>query len=337
MRGIAVVGAGDWGSNLIRNFASSKQAELKLLCDVDEARLEKQKQAYPNLKVTRNLEDLFEDSSIEAVAIATSASSHYEVAKRCLESGRHVYVEKPMTLKVSDAEELVRIAREKDRILMVGHLLEYHPAVEKLREIIGSGELGEVYYLYAQRVNLGKIRKDENALWSFAPHDISIILYLLDEEPDEVSARGEAYLQPGIHDVVFLNLHFPHGKMANIQLSWLDPHKIRKLTIVGSRKMVVFDDMESSEKIRIYDKGVTPNQVVSYGDSFTLRFGNILIPRIDMVEPLRVECEHFLSCVNEGSQPRSDGNDGLRVVKVLAAAQDSLDKGGHPVRVAAGG
>jgi len=216
---------------------------------------------------------------------------------------------------------------------MVGHLLEYHPGVEKLKQMIVSGDLGDIYYLYSQRVNLGIVRHDENALWSFAPHDISVMLYLLEQEPISVSARGECYLQSGIEDVVFVNLHFADRTMAQLQLSWLDPHKLRKLTIVGSQKMVVFDDVESTEKIRIYDKAAERRDYESYGDAITLRFGDVVIPHIDMTEPLKVECSHFLECIEKDRTPRSDGHDGLRVVRVLEAAQKSLDLNGVPVDV----
>ena len=225
--------------------------------------------------------------------LAVPATQHFEAAKQALEAGKHVFVEKPITLNVRDARDLVELSEQTGRFLMVGHLLEYHPAVQMLKELIQTGELGEVYYLYSQRVNLGIIRQDENALWSFAPHDVSTVLYLLGQEPDSVSARGECYLQEGIEDVVFVNLHFTDGKMAQLQLSWLDPHKIRKLTIVGSRKMVVFDDAESAEKVRIYDKSAERRDYVSYGDAISLRFGDVVIPHLEMIEPLMLECQHF--------------------------------------------
>jgi predicted dehydrogenase len=252
-----------------------------------------------------------------------------------LEAGKDVYVEKPLTLEVAHAEELVRLARKHDRILMVGHLLLYHPAVRYLKGMVERGEMGDVYYIYSQRVNLGKVRRDENALWSFAPHDLSVILHLLDMEPLDVVARGSAFIQGTVEDVVFVDLRFPGGKLAHLHVSWLDPHKIRKFTVVGSQKMVVFDDMDASEKIRIYDKGVDrAGQVVSYGDALTVRSGDILIPKISLQEPLRLECQHFVECVRERKRPLTDGEDGLRVVKVLAAAQASLEAGGAPVALA---
>ena len=333
MVNIACVGVGYWGKNLVRTFYTLKNVRLQYCCDLDETKLDVVKEQYRDIRVTRSFEEVVEDPEVEAVVLASHASAHYPLAKKALEAGKHVYVEKPMTLRVEDAADLVRIADQEKRVLMVGHLMEYHPGVSKLKELVARGELGEIYYLYAQRVNLGIVRKDENALWSFAPHDLSIVLYLLDEEPDTVSARGESYLQERIEDVVFVNLHFRDRKMAQLQLSWLDPHKIRRLTVVGSRKMVVFDDVESTEKVKIYDRGVDRVDYDSYGDSLTLRFGDITIPKIDMTEPLRIECQHFLDCLQHGKTPRSDGWDGLRVVRVLDAAQRSLDQGGVPVKL----
>ena len=227
------------------------------------------------------------------------------------------------------------LAAEHQRILMVGHLLLYHPAVRYLKDLVQRGELGDPYYVTSQRLNLGKVRRDENALWSFAPHDLSVILHLLGAEPIDVAARGSAFLQPGVDDVVFLHLRFPQGRMAHVHVSWLDPHKTRKFTVVGSRKMAVFDDMEASEKIRIYDKGVErAGEIVSYSEALTVRSGDITIPRVDLQEPLRLECLHFLECVRERKAPLSDGASGLAVVRVLAAAQTSLEQGGAPVALA---
>jgi predicted dehydrogenase len=216
---------------------------------------------------------------------------------------------------------------------MVGHLMEYHSAVEWIREHIAEGGLGDVLYLYSQRLNLGKVRSAENAFWSLAPHDVSVALYLLGETPDRVSASGADYLQDGIHDVVFANLHFPSGKTANIHVSWLDPHKVRKFTIVGSEKMLVFDDMQATEKVWIYDKGVIPSEALSYGEDLTLRFGDITVPYIQMQEPLAREVEHFLDCCRTGATPRSDGRDGLKVVRVLEAVDESMDADGAPVDI----
>ncbi len=336
MVNVAVIGYGYWGPNLVRNFSRISSANLIACCDLAEENLQKIKQLYPSVKTTRDYAEILNDSNTDAVVIATSASTHYDLAKQALMYDKHVYVEKPLTLDSVTSSELVDLAEKKNKILMVGHLLEYHPAIRKVKSYVESGEMGEVYYLYSQRLNLGKVRRDENALWSLAPHDISVILYLLDMEPVEVTTRGESYLRDGIEDVVFCSLHFSNSVMAHMQISWLDPHKIRKLTIVGSKKMVVFDDMESAEKIKIYDKGVEGlggQDYKSYGEDLTLRFGDIVIPSIKMEEPLRTECLHFIECIEEGKKPLSDGHDGLRVVKVLEAAQKSLKSGGCPIKI----
>ncbi len=332
MINLGIVGLGYWGPNLLRNFAQLDGCQVKYCCDLKEDNLKRVKTQYPQIDLTNNFEFLLKDSEIHALVIAAPAVTHHKLAKQAILHDKHVFVEKPLTLDIAHAEELVQLAQQRGVKLMVGHLMEYHPAVDKLKDMIQSGELGKIYYLYSQRVNLGQIRRDENALWSFAPHDISIVMYLLGLEPENVSARGRAYLQDGIEDVVFLNLQFPGKVMAQIQLSWLDPHKIRRTTIVGSEKMAVFDDMEPSEMIKIYDKGVVNNASYgSFGESLSLRFGDVKIPYIKMVESLRLECQHFLGCIRDDKQPRSDGNDGLRVVKVLQAAQESLDKGGIPI------
>jgi predicted dehydrogenase len=243
-------------------------------------------------------------------------------------------VEKPLVLDVEEAEELIRLAEQNNRILMVGHLLEYHPIITRLKQMIDADELGNVFYIYNQRVNLGTVRTDENALWNFAPHDISSILYLLGKEPTDVAARGQSYLQDGIEDVVFLTLNFNDKSMAHIHVSWLDPHKVRKITIVGSKKMAVFDDLESSEKLRIYDKGAANgSDYDTFAEYISLRFGDITIPYVKVGEPLRLECEHFLECVRERKQPVSDGYDGLRVTKVLDAAERSLKSNGAPIAI----
>lgn len=333
MVGIAVVGAGAWGKNHIRVFSEIPNVHLKYICDSDPSRLNKLQKSYPQTKMVENLTPILQDPEIKGIVIASSAVSHFPLAKESLLVGKDVLVEKPMALNVKDAEEMVRIAEEKKRILMVGHLLIYHPVVDRLKKMIASEELGRIYYIYTQRVNLGVIRQDENALWSFAPHDLSVILELLNERPVVVSAHGESYIQKNIEDVVFLSLHFSGGKMANIHLSWLDPHKVRKITIVGAKKMVVFDDMEASEKLKIYDKGVGSLSYDSYGEYLSLRFGDITIPNIKMVEPLRAEAEHFIRCIESREKPKTDGRDGLEVVKILVAAQQSLEQKGLPINL----
>ena len=333
--GIAVVGTGDWGANLVRNFGALPGAELVALCDTDPARLARAAAPYPQARATPRLEEIAADPKVRGVVVAASAVEHAAIARPLLEAGKDVFVEKPLALTVEDAEALVRLAREHDRILMVGHLLLHHPGVRYLKDLVRKGDLGEIYYIYSQRVNLGKVRRDENALWSFAPHDLSVILHLLEAEPVDVAARGAAFLQEGVEDAVFLHLRFPGGPMAHVHVSWLDPHKLRKFTVVGSQKMVVFDDMEASEKVRIYDKGIDrAGQIVSYGDALSVRSGDIMIPKLSLKEPLRLECQHFVDCVREHRRPLSDGADGLRVVRVLAAAQRSLAAGGAPVALA---
>jgi predicted dehydrogenase len=333
---VGVVGIGGWGKNLARNYSQIAEANLRYVCDLDQAKLEQAKRQYPGTRLTSEFQQLLDDPELQAVVIATTAPAHYELCKRALLAGKDVYVEKPFVLDVGHAEELIRLGDEHKRIVMVGHLLEYHPVVNRLKDMIRNGELGQVYYVYAQRLNLGTVRGDENALWNFAPHDISSILYMLGQEPTDVSARGQCYLQKDIEDVVFLSLNFANRAMAHIQVSWLDPHKTRKITIVGSRKMAVFDDLEANEKLRIYDKGAQVNtDYDSFAEYVGLRFGDILVPYIKMGEPLRLECNHFLDCVRTRRRPLSDGRDGLRVVKVLDAAQRSLAKNGEPVSIGA--
>ncbi len=329
---VGIVGTGYWGKNLVRNFASIGRARLHTVCDQDAEALARIVNQYPAVRTTRDFDAVLKDSEIDAVVIATPAVTHFELAKEALLAGKHVFVEKPLCLESVQAGELVALSRREGRILMVGHLLEFHPGVTWIKEHLD--ELGDIYYLYSQRLNLGIVRKDESAWWSLAPHDVSIILYLLDAVPETVSARGASYLRPGVEDVVFATLSFADGKMAQIQVSWLDPHKIRKLTLVGERKMVTFDDMEAAEKIKVFDKGAYRELVDGgYGDHITIRLGDIYLPRIDMVEPLRVECEHFVTSCLEGREPRTGGEDGLRVVQVLEAAERSIRSGGVPVRL----
>src|SRR2546425_1481118 len=333
--GIAVVGCGYWGPNLIRNFARVRGGQLVALCDRDSARLEAAGRDHPRVVRVPEFDALLEDASVEAVVIATSAATHHRLAKKALLSGKHVYIEKPMCLRAVDAADLVATAARQGRRLMVGHLLEYHPAVEFLKGYIEAGHLGDVRYVYSQRLNLGQVRHDENALWSLGPHDIAIANFLLAERPLEVCALGQSYLQSGIQDVVFLTIKYPGDKLAHIHVSWLDPHKTRKLTVVGSSQMAVFDDMEPAEKIRLYDKGVDlpPEACDDPAAGMKLRFGDISILHLPGGEPLLAECQHFVDCIRDGCTPRSDGLDGLRVVQVLEAAERSLREGGRPVTI----
>jgi predicted dehydrogenase len=330
---MAVVGAGYWGKNLVRNFATARRCSLKYVCDLNKKVLAAQKKSFPFIEITSELGDVLNDAEIDAVVVATEVPTHFEIAKKSLEAGKHTYVEKPLTLKAADAKVLVELAENKRVKFMVGHLLEYHPAVNYLKEMINRGQLGQPYYMYTQRVNLGIVRKDENAWWSLAPHDISIICYLLGSEPVSVSVHGQCYLQKDIEDVVFATIKFADGKVANVHCSWLDPHKIRKMTVVGSEKMVTFDDMEATEKIRIYDKGaaIRHDITTSYAEVISLRFGDIVIPKVPSDEPLSLECRHFIDSVLDGTPIRSDGIDGLRVVRVLEAGQKSLKSNGQPI------
>ncbi len=332
MKNLAIVGIGDWGRNLLRNFYNLSAGRLVLACDMDDKRLKAARENYPGLETTTSFSDVIKRDDIGAVIIATPPATHYEHAIAALEANKDVFVEKPLALSVSEGEKLVASAEKNKAVLMVGHIMIYHQGTLYLKRLIENGALGKVYYLYSNRVNLGKVRDIENALWSFAPHDISIILYLLGKEPVRVTATGYSYIQPGIEDVAFMVMHFGDGTMAHIHVSWLDPHKIRKLTVVGSKKMVVFDDTGGTEKVFIYDKGVDQNQdYETYGEYLTLRTGDILIPKISSVEPLAEECKHFLACLESREAPISDGVEALKVLKVLDAAQRSLDAGGAPV------
>ena len=331
---LGVIGAGYWGPNLVRNFATLPQCQVSVVCDQDRQALDRLRPFYPQIRFVSDWREVLGSHEIEAVVIATPTSTHYEIALEALRSDKDVFVEKPLASTVAEAEELSAEAEQRGKVLMVGHLMVYHPALVRLKALIQEKELGEVLYLYSRRVNLGKIRKNENALLSFAPHDISTVLYLLESEPVEVWARGEAYIQPGVEDVVFVNITFPTKVMAQIHVSWLDPHKRRELTVVGSKKMAVFNDVSTTEPVRVYDKGVLePGTYVSYGDSLGIRSGDIWIPKVEMQEPLRLECLHFLSCVEQRTRPLTDGRHGIQVVRVLEKAQMSLKRKGVPVAV----
>jgi len=331
---IGQIGLGAWGRNLLRTFYNIPEANLKLGCDIDTGQLSRISGTFPGVNWTKDYSELISDPDLDAVVIATPPADHFRLASGALEGGKHVFVEKPLALNVDDGRKLIELAEKNNRVLMVGHIMEYHPASLKLKEYISSGKLGRVYYLYSSRVNLGKVRVIENSLWSFAPHDISMIMFLLGKTPISVTSTGASYLQKGIEDVSFLTLHFDDKTMAHIHVSWLDPHKDRKLTVVGSKMMAVFDDTESTEKIRLYDKGVdTKFDYDTYGEYLSLRAGDILIPKIESSEPLMAECSHFIECVKNGTRPISDGKDGLRVLTVLTAAQKSMKRGGAPVEI----
>ncbi|HYU01264.1 MAG TPA: Gfo/Idh/MocA family oxidoreductase [Gemmatimonadales bacterium] len=327
---LGVIGAGVWGKNHVRTVAGLADAELAAVCDTDPKVRDRVARQYPVTHVTANVVDLL--SRVDGVVVAAPAASHARIALQCVEAGKPCLVEKPFALTVRDAEAVARLAADRKVSVAAGHLLVFHPAVERLRALLQEGELGKIFYLYGLRVNLGQIRADENALWSFGPHDVSMALYLLDDQPIRVAAQGRSYLQPGVEDVVFLTMEFASGILAHVQLSWLDPHKERKLTVVGAKKMVVFDDMEPREKLRIYDKGVDrPPEYGSYGESLAIREGDIFIPKIPNIEPLAAELGHFVRVARDGEVPRASAADGVRVVRVLDAATRSLAAGGTPV------
>jgi predicted dehydrogenase len=328
---VGVAGLGYWGPNLARNFDRLADAELVWLCDEDPERLERHGPAFPGARRSASLDDLLADDTLDAVALATPVATHAALAQRVLEAGKHCFVEKPLAQSVGEAEQVVAAARAHDRVLMVGHLLEYHPGVEALKQLVDGGELGDVRYVYSNRLNLGVLRPDENALWSLGAHDVSVILRLAGEEPYECQAVGESYMQEGIEDVVFCFLRFPSGLAAHMHLSWLDPHKERRFTVVGSKKMATFDDMELERKLTVYDKGFDESWS-SYGE-YIARSGDTYSPRVPNDEPLGIECAHFVESVRSGSEPRSGGEAGLRVVRVLDALQQSLRESSRAARV----
>jgi len=319
---VGLAGLGYWGPNLARNF--DELAELAWLCDLSDEQRERFAARYPEARLTGDFDEMLSDDALDAVIVATPVITHAELAKRALEAGKHVLVEKPPALTGAEVEDLLATAEEQGRVLMPGHLLLYHPGVVRLKELLRSGELGDVLYVYGNRQNLGQIRKDENALWSLGVHDLSVILHLLEEEPIEVWALGESFLTEGVEDVVFSYLRFPSGKVAHMHLSWLDPHKMRRITVVGRDKMAVFDDMELDRKLTIYDKGPV-ERAETYGEWMT-RTGDIYSPKLPNDEPLRLECEHFLRLVAGEGDPLEAARDGVAVVRALEQLQASLEQ-----------
>jgi predicted dehydrogenase len=329
---VGVVGLGYWGPNLARNFDRLPGAALRWICDESREARARWAPQFPNTRVSGDLDELLADPDLDAVVVATHVPSHAAVAVRALEAGKHVFVEKPLAQSVGEAERVVAAADVAGRTLMVGHLLEYHPGVEKLKELADAGQLGEIHYIYSNRLNLGKLRKDENALWSLGAHDVSVVMWLAgDEEPEQMTAVGESYMRPGVEDVVFAYLRFPSGLAAHLHLSWLDPHKERRFTVVGSKRMATFDDMDTERKVTVYDKGFDQD-FSSYGE-YIARSGDIWNPRVPNEEPLRIECRHFVESIRNGTEPRSGGESGLRVVRVLEALQRSLEESSRAARV----
>lgn len=329
----AVVGCGYWGPNLIRNLQELPSAELAILCDRDEARLKTMLARCPGAKGTSRFEDVLEDATIEAVILATPAETHASMVDAALRAGKNTFVEKPLALTRADCYDLIETAKETGRTLMVGHTFLYNDAVQHLRGMIEENELGDVCYVHARRLNLGKIRRDCNAMWNLAPHDVSIILHLFQERPHRVMARGYNFLGQKMQDYVTMTLEFPSGKVGFIDVSWLSPHKVRDVTVVGSTKMALYDDVSPDAKITVYDKGVESGaESGNFGEfQLKLRFGDVHIPHIRMREPLNVELGHFVECCQTGKTPISDGKNGLDVVEVLEAAQKSLEQDGTPV------
>lgn len=328
---VGVIGCGYWGPNLIRNLVELPESNLVAVADLKPERLAHIKARYPGVQVTDDYVELF-SMSLDAVVVATPPPTHFRIARDCLQHGLHVMVEKPLTLNSQDARELIRIAEERRLTLMVGHTFEYNPAVRALKDLIDRGELGKIHYVDAVRVSLGLFQPGVNVLWDLAPHDISILLYLIDSDPVLVNAQGADCIFKGKPDIVYLNLEFADGTLAHVHVSWLDPRKVRRTTVVGSKKMVVYDDVENLEKIKVYDKGV---EVLPYTDTFgefqcSYRYGDVVIPNIRFTEPLRLECQHFVECISSGSRPLTCGRNGLKVIRVLEAAQRSLHHGGAP-------
>lgn len=324
---VAQIGCGYWGPNLLRNIVLNKRCTLKRVVDFSTERREFVRTLYPSVIVSDNNEDIFEDPDIDAVVIATPASSHFELSMMAMRAGKHILVEKPMARTVNEIEEIERLSKAKKLVAMAGHTFLYNAAVRHLKEFIDSGELGEIRYIYSQRLNLGRIRSDTDALWNFAPHDVSIIQYLLgDPVPLSVTRLGMDYIQQGIDDVVFLNINYPSKIMANIHVSWLDPHKVRRMTVVGSKKMVLYDDV-AENKIAIYDKGIEPR--ARLGESmdfdapsptFDVRSGEIVMPKIHYEEPLKVEINHFLDCILNGKPCLTDTIHAMNVIRILNSA-----------------
>ncbi|MFQ5743011.1 MAG: Gfo/Idh/MocA family protein [Acidobacteriota bacterium] len=338
---VGLIGAGYWGPNILRNLLQIPEVETTCVADLKEENREKIRRTYPSVRVLESHHEVLDDTGIDAVVVATPALTHSQLTAEALNAGKHVLVEKPLCESTERGIELIQMAAERDLTLMVGHTFLYNAAVRKARELIESSEIGDVLYAYGTRVNLGKVRQDVNSLWNFAPHDVSIVNYLLSETPTSVQAFGACYIQENIEDVVFLNLRYPDGIICSLHLGWLDPKKVRQITIVGTQKMIIYDDVSADQKIQVVDKGVEvrgrqdpPGEMVGFGEyQVLLRSGDIVIPKIDFEEPLRVECSHFVDCCLTGQPPLSDGVHGLQVVAVLEAATRSLKRSGSEERV----
>jgi predicted dehydrogenase len=330
---VGVVGCGYWGPNLIRNFRALANCTLKTMCDVNETRLKHLRSVYPEIEGETDFDRMLSDAELDAVVVATSVKHHYPMAKASLLAGKHTFIEKPMASSGEQCEELVEIAEKKGLVLMIGHTFLYSPAVRKIKEIVEWGDLGEIRYICARRLNLGLFQKDINVAWDLAPHDISIILHIMEESPVSINCRGSAHVTPGIEDVTTMCLNFRNNRSAIVQSSWLDPRKTREMTIVGSKRMIVYDDVAQIEKIKIYDARVErPPHYDTFGEfHYAYHYGDMYVPYIKQEEPLRSECQHFLDCIREGITPLTNGRKGLELVRILEASSLSLKQGGAPV------
>lgn len=330
---VGIVGCGYWGPNLVRNFDALDDAKVKTICDTNKSRLAHLKKIYPGAETTTDYKKLFEDRDIDAVAIATPVSSHFELAKESIASGKHTFIEKPMASSSNECESLIQLAKKNSVILMVGHTFIYTATVRKIKEIIDNNDIGDILYISSRRLNLGLFQKDINVIWDLAPHDVSIILYLLGKMPVAVNCQGKSHVNNGVEDVASLSLDFEDGVFAMVHSSWLDPNKVREMVIVGSKRMIVYDDTQPLEKLKIYDKRLElPPHYDTFAEfHFSYHYGDVYSPYIKQDEPLKVECQHFLDCIQSGSQPISSGKEGLTVVKILEAASESLKENGNRV------
>lgn len=336
---VAVIGTGHWGPHLLRNFHNYQDSVVTWVADLDAGRLEEIATRYPDVKTTRTPEVAIQAPDVDAVVVATPTSTHHSLAKLALRDGKHVFVEKPLASSTSEGQELCDLAREVNRVLMVGHVFVYNAGVRYVRDYLGSGKLGRVFYIAMVRTNLGPVRMDVNAAWDLAAHDVSIANYWLEEEPLSASAIGGTWINPGLEDAVFASLQYPGDVLVNLQVSWLNPRKSRDITVVGESQMLVLDDMNISEPLRIYDKGIASERTSPlFTDTYasfraSIREGDITIPRVPMGEPLRTECQHFLECVSLGKEPLTSGEDGLKVLRALEAIGRSIQAGGNAEKV----
>jgi predicted dehydrogenase len=330
---VGVVGCGYWGPNLIRNFRALQDCKMKVICDQDMNRLKQLKTLYPEVQTETVFEKVLADKSIDALIIATPVRFHYKMAKASLEAGKHTFIEKPMASSSAECEELNEIAAQNGLTLMIGHTFLYSSPVRKIKEIVSSGDIGQIQYISSRRLNLGLYQKDINVAWDLAPHDLSIILYIMEQAPLSVNCRGNCHITPGIEDVTNMALTFPNNQLATVQNSWLDPRKVREMTIVGTRRMIVYDDVEPLEKIKIYDARVDrPPHYNTFAEfTYSYHYGDIYVPYVKQEEPLKVECQHFIDCINTGASPISNGQRGLELVRILEASSKSLKANGAPV------